>query len=312
MQRTAGSVQQWLAKDPSLEELQARFPTLWEPVSREIADVLSRQDYDALTAMTVAASQPASRARPTSKQAQDALLQGEVRRRMTAAALAQARFSLATGVTDGPVRFNRFNGGVLQRLLFANDLERKAVSRFWFRLWWPLLSQRRFLMALVQPKGIYCFYTKQLIEALTELIGTSSCLEIAAGDGTLSRLLQDNGVAVTATDDYSWKDRVRFKDTVIRQEATAALRTRRPETVICSWPPGANRFERDVFSTTSVQLYIVISTRHEFSAGDWSTYRKQQGFEFEEMVSLSKLVLPPELDPAVYVFRRKPAQPSTT
>lgn len=241
MQRTAGSVQQWLAKEPSLEELRARFPNIWEPVSRDIANVLSRQDYDALTAMTVAASQPAPRARPTSKQAQDALLQDEVRRRMTAAALAQARFSLATGVTDGPVRFNRFNGGVLQRLLFAGDLERKAVSRFWFRLWWPLLSQRRFLMALVQPKGIYCFYSKQLIDALTELIGTASCLEIAAGDGTLTRLLRDNGVAATATDDYSWKDRIAFNDTVIRQDASAALRSRQPTTVICSWPPAVNR-----------------------------------------------------------------------
>jgi hypothetical protein len=28
-------------------------------------------------------------------------------------------------------------------------------------------------MALVQPKGIYCFYSKQLIDALTELIGTA-------------------------------------------------------------------------------------------------------------------------------------------
>ncbi|MFN0028087.1 MAG: SAM-dependent methyltransferase [Acidimicrobiales bacterium] len=223
---------------------------------------------------------------------------------MTAAALAQARFSLATGVTDGPVRFNRFNGSILQRLLFAQDLERKAVSGFWFRLWWPLLSQRRFLMALVQPKGIYCFYSKQLIDGLAELIGTSSCLEIAAGDGTLTRLLRDHGVAATATDDYSWEDRVAFNDSVIRQDASAALRSRQPATVIWSWPPAANRFERDVFNTQSVQLYIVISTRHEFSSGDWATYRRQQGFEFEEVPALSRLVLPPELDPAVYVFRR--------
>ena len=307
MQRTAESVQQWLGKNPSLDELQARFPLIWEPVAHNIADALSRQDYDALTAMTVAASQPGSRKRPRSKQDYDALVQGEVRRRMTTAALAQARFSLATGVADGPVRFNWFNGTVLQRLLFAHDLERKPVSRFWFRLFWPLLSQRRFLMALVQPKGIYCFYSKQLISGLAELIGTSPCLEIAAGDGTLSRLLTEHGTKVTATDDYSWKDRVQFNDAVLRQEATTALRVHQPEVVICSWPPAANRFERAVFTTRSVQLYVVISTRHEFSSGDWATYRKQYGFDFEEVPALSRLVLPPELDPAVYVFRRKPS-----
>ena len=44
MQRTAESVQQWLGKNPSLDELQARFPLIWEPVAHNIADALSRQD----------------------------------------------------------------------------------------------------------------------------------------------------------------------------------------------------------------------------------------------------------------------------
>ena len=82
------------------------------------------------------------------------------------------------------------------------------MSLWLFGLLWPLLAQRRLLMPLVQPKGIYWFSSKQLIKALASMIGDRRCLEIAAGDGTLSRFLSDEGVAVTATDDYSWSNSV--------------------------------------------------------------------------------------------------------
>jgi hypothetical protein len=75
--------------------------------------------------------------------------------------------------------------------------------------------------------------------------------------------------------------------------------------VICSWPPAGNSFERHVFTTPSVELYIVIGSRHEISAGNWETYRQQTQFDLVEDETLGALVLPPALDPAVYVFTRK-------
>jgi hypothetical protein len=60
-----------------------------------------------------------------------------------------------------------------------------------------------------------------------------------------------------------------------------------------------------VFTTRSVELYIVIGSRHQFAAGNWATYEQQTTFELEESFELSRLVLPPELDAAVYLFRRK-------
>lgn len=207
-------------------------------------------------------------------------------------------------MADGKVRFNLLNGWILQRILFEDNLDRKPASMFWFRLLWPVLWQKRFLMTLVSPKGIYCFYSSELVQQLALLIDGRRCLEIAAGDGTLSRFLAGAGVAVTATDNESWKDRVRTADHVIRQDARAALRVHQPEVVICSWPPARNEFESEVFTTKSVQLYIVISTRREWSSGDWNAYRRQRTFEFVESPSLSRLVLPPELAPAVYLFRR--------
>jgi hypothetical protein len=53
-----------------------------------------------------------------------------------------------------------------------------------------------------------------------------------------------------------------------------------------------------------VQLYVVITTRHRFAAGNWDSYAGQTGFTCTEDRRLARLVLPPELDPTVLVFRR--------
>jgi hypothetical protein len=172
-----------------------------------------------------------------------------------------------------------------------------------FRALWPLLWQRRLLMPLVGPRGIYCFYSKPLIRRLADMIGERPALEIAAGDGTLARFLAAAGVDITPTDDHSWRD-VSFPAEVVRQDAREAVRARRPAVVICSWPPAGNDFEREVFKTPSVELYVVIGSRHRFATGNWEAYEQQTAFALAEEPELSRLVLPPELDAAVYTFRR--------
>jgi hypothetical protein len=305
--RRPEEVRAWLQQRPSLTELQEAYPGEWAVVQRELAAVVPRANVEELKSYVTSLSQgPApARRRKRSKQGQAALLSEQIRHQMAVAAVKQLSLSAATGVTEGRLRFNLVNGWVAQKLLFEHDLRRKPVSLFWFRLIWPLLWQRRFLMPLVGPKGIYCFYSSRLISRLAAMIGDSRCLEIAAGDGTLSRFLAQDGVAVTATDDHSWQD-VQFPPSVLRQDACEALRVHQPEVVICSWPPAGNPFERDVFTTASVQLYVVISSRHAFASGDWAAYEQQTGFAFAEDKALSRLVLPPELEAAVYVFRRRP------
>lgn len=302
-------VQAWLRSGPSAEELRIEFPHEWASVRSAIVDILERQDYDALRTMALAVARPggSQRRRARSPAEQQQLIRAHIERQLAQQALADVRIALATGVTEGKVRFNRYNGWILQRLLFAHDLERKPVSMFWFRFWWPLLPQRRILMTLVAPKGIYCFYSRRLIKRLAELIGDRPCLEVAAGDGTLSRFLRDAGVTITATDNHSWSDRVEVKAEVLRQDARVALRVHEPAVVICSWPPAGNSFEQAVFQTPSVEMYIVISTHHEWSSGNWNAYRQQRTFERTEDPELSRLALPPELEPIVLVFRRRSA-----
>jgi hypothetical protein len=288
--RRPEQVRAWLEQRPSLTELQEAYPAEWEVVQRQLAEVVPRGNLDELRSYVVSLSR-------------GALLSQQIRHQMAVAAVKQLSLSAATGVTEGRLRFNLVNGWVAQKLLFEQGLRRKPVSLAWFRVIWPLVWQRRFLMPLVAPRGIYCFYSRQLIRKLAAMIGDSPCLEIAAGDGTLARFLAAEGVAVVATDDHSWQD-VDFPPAVLRQDAREALRKPRPGVVICSWPPAGNDFERDVFKTPSVQMYVVISSRHRFAAGEWAAYEEQTDFELAEDPALTRLVLPPELDAAVYVFRR--------
>jgi len=275
----------------SLKEMREAHPEDWAKVQKEIADVVNTGDIDDLKAYVQRVSQGRGRS--------------EIQRAMAVEALRKVCVSAATGVTRGKVRFNLVNGWLAQKLLFrGKGLQRKPVSLGAFALVWPLLTQKRFLMPLVEPKGIYCFYSRRLVNELAKEIGDRKALEIAAGDGTLSRFLRDEGVDITATDDHSWSHSIEFPDDVRNQDAISALREHEPQVVICSWPPAGNDFEHQVFKSPSVELYVVIASQHAFASGNWNAYSRQTDFTYEEDPALSKLVLPPELEGAVYVFRR--------
>lgn len=294
----------WLQTSPPLSELQAAYPEEWETVQHQLAKVLERGKPEELLLYLKRLSQQCN---IPAKKAGTQAVQDMVRHQMAYASIKLHNVSVASGVESGKVRFNLLNGFMAQRLLFSHDLERKPVSIFWFRLIWPLIRQKRYLMPLVQPKGIYCFYSRQLVNQLSKITGKRKCLEIAAGDGTLTRFLKQRGVQITATDDYSWQHSVSYPEWVIKQDAKVALAQDSPEVVICSWPPARNGFERQIFRTRSVQLYVLITSRHRYAAGNWDSYEEQQLFTMREDASLSKLVLPPEIDAAVYLFERKPA-----
>lgn len=301
----------WLQTKPSLDELGEKFPGARDIVRHELAEIVASGSAAALPAylkrmmLEERILEKKYRSARGDMKSAAALVEQTARTRMAHLAIRQHLISEATGVEKGKVRFNLINGLIAQRLLFAGGLERKPVSLFWFRIVWPLLWQKRLLMPLVQPEGIYCFYSRELITELASLIGSRTCLEIAAGDGTLTRFLADRGVAVTATDDHSWTHEVSYPDFVVKLDARDGLREYAPEVVICSWPPAGNTFEQQVFRTRSVQMYIVIGSRHRFAAGNWHDYNMQSAFDFAEHEQMSRLVLPPELDAAVYIFRRK-------
>lgn len=301
----------WLKTMPNLGELCSAYPEEWKLVDNELTALIEEgkpedlKSYLEQSSSHVVSLMQASKNKPKDQKAAKAALSQYVQNRMANLAIGKCCLSVATGVTKGKIRFNLFNGFIAQKLLFARAFDRKPVSLFWFRLLWPLLWQRKLLMPLVQPRGIYCFYSRPLIEELAKMIASRSCLEIAAGDGTLSRFLKSHGIEITATDNYGWKHAVQYPADVANLDAKAALEKFAPEVVICSWPPAKNSFERHVFNTPGVQQYIVISSRHQFASGNWDDYLSQTSFSLEENRKLGSMVLPPELEPAVYVFCRK-------
>lgn len=303
--RTPREVRAWLASEPSLDQLRDAYPAEWAIVDRELHEVVDTGDRAELDAYVqrLAKPRPVKPGTPSATAGLDPVAAASVRQRMGALAIRSLGVRAATGVERGTLRFGRVNGTLIQRLLFEDGLRRKPVSRRWFRLMWPLLTQRRRLMPLVQPQGIYCFYSAQFITELARLIGNRSALEIAAGDGTLTRFLQQRGVTIEATDDHSW-EAIDFPETVTRMDARAALTERRPQVVLCSWPPSGNPFEAGVFATPSVETYIVIGNRHTAGWGNHGAYTEQTAFERTDRVDLARLVLPPELESVVYVFER--------
>lgn len=307
-------------EDASLDELKGRYPKEWERAGRVlVASVEKRRAAGAadLLSRTRAAAAPwRARLRKSGRNPQvvKAALPHLVRARMlelaVKATVEGAVAAAATGRQSPPtgpsvLRFGQWSGALVQRLFFDLGLERKPVSLGWFRVLWPLVTQKAVLMPLLQPKGIYCFYSRPLVLALWELIGERPALEIAAGDGTLSRFLRAAGTEIVATDDHSWSHVLSFPADVERRGAAEALARYKPHVVLCSWPPPGNAFEREVFRTPSVERYIVITTRHRFAASAWKDYEAQTAFVSRIDDDLSRLVLPPEIDPVVLVFDRK-------
>jgi len=138
-------------------------------------------------------------------------------------------------------------------------------------------------------------------------------VELAAGDGTLSRFLNAAGLAIQASDDYSWDATAKMASAdVVKLDAITALKKLKPGVIICSWPPAANSFEREIFAASETQLYVVVGSRHHFASGDRSTYSTAVGtaeqpgkFTVEFSKRLTEAVLPRELDNEVLVFRRR-------
>lgn len=300
----------WLKSNPTFNDLCTKYPEDWQVVQQEVSNIVARGVAEELKTYLDQISKPsilASSSLGSRQLSLEVKLSAFIRSRMAREAiktLCLTTLTADTGVKNGKLRFNLLNGYIIQKLLFTKGLERKPASLFWFNLIWPIVWQKKRLMALVQPRGIYCFYSNALIEALTKMIASRNCLEIGAGDGTLTRFLKSNGVQITASDSHDWNNVVKYPEWVVKLDARVALSTSSPEVVICSWPPSENIFERDVFNTPSVQLYIVIGSRHHFAFGNWKDYSQQTTFTLEEDVQLGSLLLPPELGAAVYVFRR--------
>jgi hypothetical protein len=299
-----------LIESASLDSLIEGFPEEWATVGGALVEATAAKRPEAIEAFVRAAQEAAApfRQRVEKSRKNPKVLANAmphlVRSRMAYLAARRAVEAAALGARDRH-RFTLWNGLLVQKLFFARALQRKPVSMRAFRWLWPLVTQKRLLMPLVNPKGIYAFYSKELVAALAGIIADRPALEIAAGDGCLARFLRATGVTITATDDYSWSRSIDYPDDVEKLDAESAIARHRPRVVLCCYPPPKNAFEGAVLASDIVESYVVITTRHRFAAGNWAAYQAQTGFDLTVDAKLSRLILPPEIDPLLLVFRRK-------
>ncbi|MNB88910.1 hypothetical protein D3C75_359300 [compost metagenome] len=301
-----------LANEITVQTLLQQYPEYKEEVLRELGEIKNNAGANVIQAVIdrYTASAKTANAKISKSGMNEvtvnAFLPNIIKARFAIHLLEQLNVAVSAN-SGGNVRFNRWDGTILQKLLFRKGFERKPVSLPLFRFFWRLIKDKKILMPLVGKKGIYCFYSKELIKELAVLTGGRKCLEIAAGDGTLTRFMNEAGTNCTATDDYSWKHYIDYPGFVEKADAKTALAKYNPEVVLCSWPVPRNPYERHVFKTDSVQLYIVIGTRNSQTTGDFEAYHNPGPFSMELNERLSALILPPSGDNAVYLFRRKPA-----
>lgn len=188
--------------------------------------------------------------------------------------------------------FNRYSGRRCPRLGIA-------------KLVWRGIKNKGAVANLLQEHGIYCVYTREFISGLIRLLKPyGKILEVAAGDGALGGELGMAGIKVHVTDNKSWDKNIRYPGRVEERDASDALKIHGPQAVLCSWPPSGNAFEKDIFETPAVELYIAIVSRHEYAAGNFAAYKEQSTFSMEEDADLSAYLFPPEAQHRVLIFRR--------
>lgn len=97
----------------------------------------------------------------------------------------------------------------------------------------------------------FALITRRFVKGLAKYIGSKKCLEILAGQGCLSKVLQDEGIDVIATDDYSWSNRLNLNNTwtnVENMDCLEAIRKYGQDVsyIICSWIPYGSPIGYDI------------------------------------------------------------------
>lgn len=303
------------AKSADLDTLGNRYPLLWKQVSEEVLTVIGTRSVPAINQFMkeLHGNEAQWRRRLDKSQRNNRVMQTAIPEciKVRLAFLALEKFYGAmTQLSDhkrNPIvskSDTKCMRIIIDYLFFDANGQRKLVSSLMFKLLWPFVTQKGHFLGQIQPRGIYCFFSSRLIRDLTRVIAGRSCIEIAAGDGSLSRFLTQAGSRVIATDNHSWKKSIHYAENVENRDAAAALGHYQPKVVICCWPPPENKFEEHVFRSQSVELYIVINSRHTFASGAWQAYTDQTGFQRTVDARLSAGVLPPQVDPVVLLFKK--------
>jgi hypothetical protein len=298
--------------DVSLTDLAKLYPELWQEVMGSIKLAVEKKQMSELATMSQRAGATISRwsGAGDSPIAQTQHAKRELlKAQMTALAIEQF-VTAFTNLGHKP----SLRDQVLLKWGITRHLQAgRLLSLTSFQKGWSRLTDKGAAASGVQSAGFWSIPTRELCLGLKEYIKDLEVLEVGAGRGLFVSALREVGVRVTGIDDCSWSMAKNViagaKPFMNVESAETALKTINPSVVLSVYPPPGNQFERTIFATKSVDLYLAVVSSHQFASGNWQDYKAQDArnsqFSCVMNESLNKMLRPIESDQRLLIFRRK-------
>lgn len=294
-----------------LQELSSVEPEIWSDVMRGLREVVEQKQFDRLAAMANHAQSQIAQVLATTDDASAKSSQARltfIRAKMTVLAIEQ--FIAAFFGSDSRPSFkDRF---VMSRLLLPALERGHLLTQRTFDRRWSWVSQGTCAASMIQKAGFWSIPTTELCLAIKNYTKDKDLLEVGAGRGLFVSGLRQCEVAVLGIDDHSWDQAASpihsAQPHLRRLQARDALRQMKPKAVLSVWAPPGNIFEREIFATDSVEIYLAIVSKHRFASGNWADYQSatSQTGRFKCVTSepLNNLLRPLEAEQQLLVFRR--------
>jgi hypothetical protein len=293
----------------NLSKLIESAPDLWSDVLQSLKSTVVHRRIDDMARLAIEAKATFQRLKDASNsQTGDPSVAKQELIRSQMMLLAIEQFIQAyTGKNQKLSRGDRFVlGGILNFVLSAG----RSLSMQYFDFAWSRLDAKAAAAASLQNAGYWSVPTKELCERLKELFHGRKVLELGAGRGLYVAGLRQSGVDILGIDDQSWAASQKHvslaRAHMQNMDAVEALNKIQPEVVLAVWPPPENQFEKHIFATNSVKLYLAVVSRHQFASGDWTSYKavSKSKFTCTTNQSLNTLLRPAEAEQQMLIFRR--------
>lgn len=294
-----------------LPELSRVEPEIWSDVMRGLSEVVEQKQFDRLAVMANRAQSQIAQVLATTdgasaKSSQDRLT--FIRAKMTLLAIEQFIAAFFGGDSHPSFKDRLVMSGLLLPALERGQL----LTQRTFDRRWSWVSHGACAASMIQKAGFWSIPTTELCHSIKNYTKDKDLLEVGAGRGLFVSGLRQCDVSVIGIDDHSWDQAATPIHSALphlrRLLARDALRQMKPKAVLSVWPPPGNIFERDIFATDSVEIYLAIVSKHRFASGNWADYQSAsaQTGRFRCVISepLNHLLRPIEAEQQLLVFRR--------
>ena len=294
-----------------LPELSRVEPEIWSDVMRGLSEVVEQKQFDRLAVMANRAQSQIAQVLATNdgasaKSSQDRLT--FIRAKMTLLAIEQFIAAFFGGDSHPSFKDRLVMSGLLLPALERGQL----LTQRTFDRRWSWVSHGACAASMIQKAGFWSIPTTELCRSIKNYTKDKDLLEVGAGRGLFVSGLRQCDVSVIGIDDHSWEQAATPIHSALphlrRLVARDALRQMKPKAVLSVWPPPGNIFERDIFATDSVEIYLAIVSKHRFASGNWADYQSAsaQTGRFRCVISepLNHLLRPIEAEQQLLVFRR--------